>query len=154
MNRRSFLLGLLLLGFPVLACSVLHPASTRKKMLQDDLQQFHVGLLAQTRPELVRPLPLSDREPWGKAWDCYFHRFRVIDYVIDAVRFHDDAIKADVSVQVTGHALNALATRQQAWREKWVYDRNKWRLEVRTEAFREILGECYPEVSSEKSGEP
>jgi len=153
MRFRCLFVKLLML-VPLLGCAVFYPASSRKQMLQDDLRRFHVGLLSQNRAALVRPIRAVAREPWGKAWDCFFQRFRVVDYVVEEVRFKDEAQGAEVSVRVTGHFVNALSTRQVPWQEAWRYDKQRWRLDVETEAFREILGECFPEASAEQSAIP
>jgi hypothetical protein len=132
-------LAVLFLG----ACSSFPPAVTRKQDLDSNLRHFHVSLLSQDLPSLTRCLPASEREKWNQAFACYFHRFRVLDFVIDDVRFDKEAREARATVTVTTQALNRLATQQTTWQERWHYDdKKKWRLDTGTESLVSILEAC------------
>jgi hypothetical protein len=127
---------------------------TRQETLENNVRQFHVSLLAQDIPVLTRCLPAAERAEWDEAFTCYFRRFRVIDFVINEVRFDKESLKANATVTVTDQALNRLVTEQKMWRERWRFADDKWRLDTDTEALRKIREACHLGTQGDDPGNP
>lgn len=110
------------------ACHRLSSPGTRKDALEFDLLDFHMALLSQDIPRLVRHLPPKERARWAEAFGCYFEAHRVIDYRVAHITTAEKATEATVIVSVTGRPQNSMVVREHLWKQKWRNADNHWQL--------------------------
>lgn len=145
-SRCSLLAFLLLLGAGVActlpACSSGSLYANRRDALQEDLSRFHLALLMQDTPALLRHMSEDVRPEWTDALACLFGRFRLVDYRIQDIKTGPGAEDARVVVWARLHPVDSLATLEMIWTQEWVYAAKRWSLDTASEATRKFLGDC------------
>jgi len=146
--RRPLLAVLLLVGLgavcAVPACSTGSLYANRGDALQQDLSRFHLALLMQDTPALMRQLPEEARPVWADALSCFFGRFRLVDYRIQEIKTGPKAEDARVVVWARRHPVDSLSTLESIWVQEWVYMEGGWSLDTESETTRKFLGDCLP----------
>lgn len=112
--------------------------------MQQELSRFHLGLLMQDTPALLRQVPPEARPEWSEALSCFFGRFRVVDYRVQEIQRGSEGEDARVVVWVMKHPVDGLATRQSIWHQQWVYRGGGWFLDTESETTRRFLVGCLP----------
>ncbi len=127
--------------FPT-ACSDLSTSLTRKQVLQEALQFFHMTLISQNRPDLVRFIPAEEKQSWDSSFACLFQKIRLIDYHVEKIDVLNDSKEAKIIVKIVSHPLNALVTKEILLEENWSYIDQHWYFVSSIKDFKILPEEC------------
>ena len=127
-----------------LSCSKLK-RSMRKDYLQESLKSFHLSFMSRNLPYVIMKIPSDERTRWAEAFQCYFNRYRLVDFKIQEIKIEPDNTEAKVTVWLTGHAIDSISIQEHLWVEEWVFQDRRWYLDPESESLRKVIGPCYPE---------